>query len=347
MNNAMVKAAPGEVVRQEFGADQLARSSETTQTAMAEQARAKIESMYVMALKRPRNEFDARAKMLRACDRPAFADAAIYRKPIGGGKSVEGLSIRFAEEAARAWRNLRVEIFVTLDDSEKRAIQVEVTDLEANNTESLPVVVEKFIERKFVKEGEVPIRSRVNSHGELVYLFAADEGRLTTKQSAEIAKAKRQCVLHLIPGDILEECKKRCYEVMRNRDAQDPDAAKKIIFDAFGVIGVKPSDIEVYVGHDAAAFHVDELAELRAVLSAIKDGDCTWPEALAAKRGAPADGKADPKATAIKDKIAERKARGAKKAPAAKAAGATAAPPHDPATGEVDDSQMPEPGSNG
>jgi hypothetical protein len=332
----IVRVQHGEVARQEFGADQLARSAETSQTAMAEQARAEVEARFVMAVKRPRNEYDARAKMLNACARPAFAQAAIYRKPIGGGKAVEGLSIRFAEEAARAWRNVHVSVVILSDDSEKRILRVTAEDLEANISESLPVIVEKYIERKFVKQGETPIKSRLNTYGELVYLFPADEGRLLTKQAAEVAKAKRQCVLHLIPGDILDEARARCFQVMADEDARDPEAAKKALFDAFGGIGVKPSEIEQYLNHALDSTSPAELGELRGVFLAVKDGDCSWTEALGAKLGVVTDGKVDPKIVAIKDKIAEKtqKANAKKGAPPK----AKAAPRED--TGEVSDEQQ-------
>jgi hypothetical protein len=336
----MVRAETGTIVRQEFGADQLARSAETSQTAMAEQARAEVEARFVMAVKRPRHEGDARDRILKSCDRPGFAQSAIYKKPIGGNKQpIEGLSIRFAEEVARAWRNIHISVTILSDDAEKRILRVTATDLEANLSEDLPVIVEKTIERKFLKAGEVAIRTRVNAYGDLVHLLPADEGRLLTKQAAEIAKAKRQAVIHLIPADVLEEARSACYKTMDKEDARDPDAAKKQLFDSFSGIGVRPSELEKYIGHELSAVSPAELTELRFVFVGVRDGEHTWAEALATKV-APVEGKPDPKVVALKDKIAN-KAKAA--AEARKGAGKKAPQPaHDAETGEVR-----EPGAEG
>ncbi len=69
--------------------------------ALAAKEIASVQARYVMAAARPRSWMEARTRILRECERPGFAEAAWYSKPIGAGKSVGGLSIRFAEAAAR------------------------------------------------------------------------------------------------------------------------------------------------------------------------------------------------------------------------------------------------------
>src|SRR4029079_9723076 len=127
-----------------------------------------------MASQRRRSDDEARIRLLQSCSRPGFAETGIYRKPVGSGKHAEGLSIRFAEEARRQWGNIETRTQVILDDTEKRILRVSATDLETNVTESVDVIIEKTVERRQLKDGQSPIRQRINSYGDLVYLVPAD-----------------------------------------------------------------------------------------------------------------------------------------------------------------------------
>src|SRR3990170_723887 len=88
---------------------QVPRGGETASTAVAAQAKAMIESRYVMAMRNPRNMDQVRQDLLKECRRPSFAHnkSALYHKPIG--KGVEGLGIRFVEVALRCMRNVLAE----------------------------------------------------------------------------------------------------------------------------------------------------------------------------------------------------------------------------------------------
>lgn len=319
-NNGLARVQSGEVVRQEFGADQLARSAETSQTAMAAAADAEIKAAYVMARANRRSWAAVRVDLLHHCERPTFAAAAIYRKPVGRGEFKEGLSVKFAEVARSECGNLWVSTKTIYDDAEKRIERVRCVDLEKNNPEEVDIPTEKTMERKFLKDGQIAIRSRVNSYGELVHLVPADEGAFMLKVKAERMKTWRDVVLRQIPRDIRDECFAKCKQIQADQDARDPDAAKKQLFDVFAKeIGVKPTDIEEYLGHGLDIIGPVELAELRGVFAAVRDGDCSWTEALGAKLGVQIEGKTDPKMAAIKEKIAEKTQRAAaKKAPAQK-----------------------------
>ncbi|XXX79259.1 hypothetical protein WMF30_10835 [Sorangium sp. So ce134] len=317
----------GLTARQEFGAQELARAADVGVAALAAQARAEVEARYVMALQRPRNWLNARAALLAECDRPGFAEVAWFRKPIGGGKTADGLSIRFAEAAHRAAGNIHVAKTVVYDDIEKRTVRVMATDLESNISESVDVTIEKTVERRSLKSGQKPLRSRVNSYGEVVHIVPGTEGEILTKQKAEVAKAKREVVLGLIPGDIIEECKRRILDTQERRDASDPQAAIKKICDAFAKIGVKPSDLEQFLGHRIDASSPAEIAKLRAAFVCVQDGEATWGEVLAAERGeTPGGAKVDPRAAKLKEKL---EAAGKKK-PAGKGAAPPPPPPSQP-----------------
>ena len=149
-STAIVMNAPtGATVTDGFGTQALARQAETAATAVAAQARAAVESRYIMAMQRPRDLDAARLAILKECKRPGFAAVARYRKPVGDG--IEGPSIRFAEAAIRCMTNMLPETATIYEDQEKRIVRVSVTDLEANVTYSGDVTIEKTVERTKLK----------------------------------------------------------------------------------------------------------------------------------------------------------------------------------------------------
>lgn len=299
---AMVRA--GQEAREDgAGGRLLARGADVGSTALAAAAEAEVKARYIMARQSPRNDDTARILLLRSCARPGFAEVAIYSRP-QGGKKIEGLSIRFAEEARRQWGNMHTSAEVIYEDDEKRIVAVSSTDLEANITERVTVVCPKTMERKNLKAGEVPIRSRVNSSGELVYILPADDGALRTQQKAEEAKARRQTILALIPADILDECKAQIRKTQRSNDAADPAAAKKRLLDSFAELGVLPDQIaERYLAHPIDQTTPDEMIELRAVYVTLREGAATWAEICAAKAGETGDKALDAKAAEVKSAV--------------------------------------------
>jgi hypothetical protein len=134
--------------------------------------------------------------------------------------------------------NIVVETTTLYDDETKRIVQVSVTDLEANVPYSQSVSVEKTVERSSAKPGDVVVRQRLNSYNKPVYILQATDDDILNKQNALISKAIRTLGLRLVPGDIIDECMDLVLETQKKKDAEDPDTAKRKLFDAFGSQGV-------------------------------------------------------------------------------------------------------------
>lgn len=291
--------------------------ADTAATAVAAQAKALVEARYIMALRRPRDMDVVREKMLKECARPSFAAVARYVKPIGQDRSKwpTGPSIRFAEAAVRNMTNITVETMTVYDDREKRIVRVQVTDLEANVPYSQDITIAKTIERRKKKDGDTVISTRTNSYGDTVYILEATDDDIINKQQALISKAVRTLGLRLIPGDIVDECMDQVMVTQKNADAEDPDAAKRKLFDAFGTLGVRAEQIKEFLGHDGASLSPKELSDLRALFAAIRDGEASWRDVM--------DNKAQAEAkTASLDAVRAAAAakKGGAKAPAAPAA---------------------------
>lgn len=244
--------------------------------AAAESVKARIQSAYVMAMQRPRSEEQSRARILEACKRPEFAQRVEYSKPVGGSR-INGPSIRFAELAVREWGNVLTESQVVYEDDNVRRIKITLLDLETNATFGKEIQIKKTVERKNKKGREV-VGERPNSYGETVYIVKATDDELHNKEAAMISKVIRNEGLRLIPSDIVDEAIDIARKTIRDRDAQDPKAAKRKILDSFDGIGIKPKEIEKYLGHPLDTVSPAELGDLRAIYTAIKSGEATWAQ---------------------------------------------------------------------
>jgi hypothetical protein len=268
---------------------------ETSSSAVAAQAKAMVESRYIMAMRQPRNWDQVRQNLLRECKRPAFANnkSAYYRKPIGQG--VEGLGIRFVEVALRCMTNVLIETSMIFEDPMKEVHRVSVTDLESNVTYPLDVRVSKTVERSKPSDDGSYISVRKNTYGKDVFTVPANDDDLLNKRGALISKAVRTLGLRIIPGDLQDEAEEIIKAVRLNDAANDPDAARKRIVDAFGEIGVKAVDLTAYLGHSIDQCSPAELVDLRGIYGAIKDGEATWKTVMEnkAEQGGAPKGKQD------------------------------------------------------
>lgn len=244
--------------------------------AAAESVKARIQSAYVVAMQRPRSEEQARARILEACKRPEFASRVEYSKPVGNSK-VKGPSIRFAELAVRSWGNINVETQVVYEDQQIRRVKVTILDLETNATFGKEIQIRKTVERKDGKGREI-VGERTNTYGDKVFIVLATDDELHNKEAAQISKVIRNEGLRLIPQDIVDEALAIARKTLTDRDAKDPQAAKKSVMDAFSSLGIKPKELEKYLGHSLDTVTTSELADLRGVYSAINGGEASWAD---------------------------------------------------------------------
>ena len=277
----------GAVARQEFGATEVARTAETAVTAAAAQARAQVEAMYVMALQRPRDMVLVREKLLAECKRPRFAETARWRLSWlkdSRGQPLRGPSIRFAEVAMRCLGNVHVSTLITYEDTERRMVSVTVIDLETNVPLCGNFTLEKTVERRSVREGQVVVGERVNSTGQTVFRVLASEQEVLSKQEALVSRYLRNLVLRILPGDLQDEAIEACIKTEMSGIKADPAGAGKRLVDALGSVGVTVFQIREYLGHPADQMALDEMSALKGVYLAIKDGASTWSQEMDARK---------------------------------------------------------------
>ncbi len=245
--------------------------------AAAETAKARIQSAYIMAYRKPRSEDQSRARILEACKRPGFAEKVEYSKPVAG-RSIKGPSIRFAELALREWGNVLTETQVIYEDENVRRVKVAVIDLETNTTFSKEIQIAKTVERKQITPDRELMGERINTYGQQVFIVKSTDEELQNKEAAAISKVIRNEGLRLIPTDIIDEGTETARQTLRDKDAKDPKAAKKKVLDSFDTLGIKPRDLEKLLRHPLDTVSPAELEDLRKIYQAIKDGEASWAD---------------------------------------------------------------------
>jgi len=228
---------------------------------------------------------------------------ARYSKPVGGRQEVHGPSIRFADEAIKLFGNVDVRQDVIYEDDEMRHVQVSVTDLETNISKSTVVTVKKTVERRKPRDGQEVIGRRENSTGQVVYLVRANDDEVAMKEANLCAKARRNLELQIIPQDIIEEAMDEAVSTAQDRDAQDPDAAKRRIIDAFARIGVRPTDLEQYLDHSLGTVSPAEIDDLRQVYQAIHQGEASWKDYVSHPDEQNGNGGPSEKAKAVRERV--------------------------------------------
>jgi hypothetical protein len=305
----------GQIARTDFGGHSVETRAETAATAMAAAAEAAIKAAYVMAMRRPRNHDNVRVLLLKACEHPAFAYLARFRKPVGmerneetgewEEKIAEGLSIRFAEEAARVMGNLHMTSDTIYDDAKKKLVKFETIDLENNTIWGKTVTIERTVERKNLKKGQQALGQRMNSYGEAVYIVEATPAEVTKNEGAEGSKAWRDQILKSVPAHVKGSCLQKINEVLLNEAAVDPDKKKKEVVDAFAKIGVLPIHLQEYLGHELVILSPAEIVDLNTIYVSIEQGETSWAE-ISDQRREVRGGKPVPGAAAAKPVTASR-----------------------------------------
>lgn len=253
-----------------------------------------IQSRFAMAKRFPRDLNRVAADLDRACRDTEFADDAVYAVPRGKKKDeatgawienmIEGLSIRFAEEALNRMGNILAETVTVSEDQRTRVLRVYVTDLEANNTISSEIVVSKTVERSSLRKGQKSIAERVNSYGDVVHTVEATDADMQAKVGALASKALRDNVLRFLPSWL----KRKCLETAKATSAAPANESReqtaRKIAAVFAGFGVAVEDLDAYLGHPLVQFTDAERVSLKKLAAAIKDGQTSWAEAAAEKK---------------------------------------------------------------
>jgi len=276
------QAGRGSTVEDKATGEIIQHHGEMAMSASSAAARARLEAAVVLAMRNPRDEDEARTRILDRCADPVFAKEACY--DLTKYDRGEGFTIRFAEEMLLSWKNVGIRRQLLYQDEKMRVVNVAGTDYEANITYDTDVTVHKTVERRSNKNRET-LKRRINSQGQEVYIVRATEEETDTKEAALVSKAIRTQGLRLIPSHIKKEAWNACMATQKGTIRKDPKSAKQNMVLDFSTLGVTAKMIEDLIGHPASAATDDEMDDLLNIYNAIVDGATTWDEVVAHRNG--------------------------------------------------------------
>ena len=235
-------------------AAQLDRINQGTVAIEASRAIAEAQGKLVIAKRFPRDEVAAYAKAMEACQRPKMAEKAFYAFP-RGGQTVEGPTIRFAEELARCWGNIDYGIKELSQDDGKSEMQAYAWDLETNAQS-----VQNFTNPHQREQGK-----------KMVTLTSQ---RDIYENNANMATRRlRARILAILPSWFVEDCIAECKKTLAGQnDTPLVDRVKKMVVQ-FAKLGVTQEQIGHRLKRKIDTMNADDFTEYIGIYNAIKQNE--------------------------------------------------------------------------
>lgn len=234
-------------------------------TVLIESSRAIAEAQgkLIIAKRFPRDEIAAYSKAIEACKRPAMAEKAFYSFP-RGGQTVEGPTIRFAEELARCWGNIDYGIKELSQDDGKSELQAYAWDLETNAQS-----VQNFTNPHMREVGK-----------KMVTLTSQ---RDIYENNANMATRRlRARILAILPSWFVDDCITECKKTLAGQnDVPLIDRVKKMVV-SFAKFGVTQQMIERRLKKSIDSMNSDDFVEYTGIFNALRNGEskvAEWFEA--------------------------------------------------------------------
>lgn len=228
-----------------------------------------VEAALMVAKSRPRDELDAYKNIMQCCQRMSFAEKAIYSYK-RAGENVEGPSIRLAESLARVYGNLDYGWREVERGLMKSVVEAYCWDLQNNTKRKMNFEVSHY---RDTKQGKKELSSERD-----IYEHVANQA----------SRRVRACILSIIPADLIEDAMNECQKTFESgvNPQNKTEYAKKIVL-TFEDIGVTHEQLKRYLGVEKVIGATEkQLAELRKIYTAIKEGQATISEFFASEKKA-------------------------------------------------------------
>lgn len=256
--NGLSTIQPGEQIFEEH----LAILDDSAAT-LATRAEVDIQISTAKRYRRSVSAFKAEALDMATLDEETAA-GCIYALP-RGGKPIEGPSVRLAEIVASAWGNLRTEARVIGTDDKEITAEATTWDLEKNV--AMRIQVRRRITDKYGRR------------------FKDD--MITVTGNAAVSIALRNSIFRVIPKAYVNAIYRAARQVAIG-DASTLAAKRAEAILYFGKMGVTDGQIFAVLGKGSVDdIGLDDLAILKGMATAIKDGDISVDEAFAVNTSEP------------------------------------------------------------
>lgn len=233
----------------------------------ASRAIAEAQGKLVIAKNFPRDEVASYARIIEACQRPAMAEKAFYSFP-RGKQTVEGPTIRFAEELARCWGNVDYGIKELSQDDGKSELQAYAWDLETN-TQSVQNFTNPHQREAFGK------------------MQVLTSQRDIYENNANMATRRlRSRILAVLPSWFVDGAVAECKKTLAGKN-ETPliDRVKNMIIQ-FAKLGITQEQIEKRLHKKVEEMNAEDFVEYVGIFNAIKNGESKISEWFEAERQA-------------------------------------------------------------
>lgn len=220
----------------------------------ASRAIAEAQGKLVIAKRFPRDEVKAFERVAEVCQRKDMAEKAFF-KYARGGSSVEGVTIRFAEELARCWGNIDYGIKELSQDDGKSEMQAYAWDLETN-----AMSVQNFT-NPHIRETKSGIKTLTSQRD--IYENNANMG----------ARRLRSRILAILPNYLVEMAINECKKTLAGNNSEPLiDRVNKMVV-AFKKLGVTQEQLERRLKRKIDTMSIDDFTDYIGIYNAIKNGE--------------------------------------------------------------------------
>ena len=214
---------------------------------------AEVQAAIVLAKKFPRNKVACIDEIVNDCGRKTLAEVAIYSYNRGGSE-VSGPSIRLAEAIAQSWGNLQFEWKELNRTNGASECEATAWDMEKNTKKTIRFTVKHIRNSK--------------AKGQFVLTDERDIYEMIANQAS---RRLRNCILSIIPGDVVETAVKECEKTLKTNVQVTPESIANMI-KLFEEFGVTKEQLEKRIGKRVEAIAGAQMIQLKKIFNSLKDG---------------------------------------------------------------------------
>lgn len=241
-------------VQNPFGKTVASAPNNAAANSEAERSIQEVQAAMIIAKKFPRNTVEAMDRILNACTRESLANTALYSYQ-RGGQEVTGPSIRLAEALAQEWGNLQFGIRELSAQNSVSTVEAFAWDVQSNTRQV------KVFQVEHVRYSRSKGLTKLTDPRD-IYEMIANQG----------ARRMRNCILGVIPGDVVETAVNQCEVTQRNNVEVTPETIKAMVSAFEDTYGVTQELIEQRLGKRAEAINASQMLNLRRIYQSLKDG---------------------------------------------------------------------------
>lgn len=221
---------------------------------------AEVQARVTVAQAVPRDINRAQAAMREVCSTPALAQRAFFSYP-KAGETVEGPSIKLAEELARVWGNLEFGLSELRRDDEtgESEMMAFAWDVQHNTRTTRTFIVKHAIDTRRGRKRLSELRD------------------ITANNNNFGGRAMRECIYKVLPSWFREDAERLCRETLASQASPEKITAMVTAYDK---AHVPVEQLEAKVGRSRSKWTPQDYAQLTTLYQSLVNREITRDEAF-------------------------------------------------------------------